>query len=281
MATTRAINYHHHHLLGAPAVGSGVMAQYFSSMLKPAPSTDEAVVDQARRVFPIWIGHEGISNNLQEMHQNHHHQLGAMNPGTVYNTEPPPSDHTNNHQSPWMFGNKLSSSPANNPEGLTSTTSISLPISEVKENGPHHQVQITIPSLFSTNQMVQTTAANMSATALLQKAAQIGATSTDASFLGSFNLKSNRATTPQDVEDGSKYSTLPFSNNSIGRSHEQHLENSPDISTLNQLQLHPPPAKRQHTQNEESTTAARGQTRDFFGVGMQTMCHPSSINGWI
>jgi len=24
-----------------------------------------------------------------------------------------------------------------------------------------------------------------------------------------------------------------------------------------------------------------GQTRDFLGVGVQTLCHPSSINGWI
>lgn len=261
--TTSGINYHH--MLGANPIGSGIMGQQFSSIFKPNSSTDhEAAMDQARRRFALYEGL--IGNNLQELN---HHQLGAMNSETVFSSAGP------NYQSPWMFANKLS---MENPAGLSSNTSISLAGS--------------VPSLFSnhyeqhSHQMVAS-GANMSATALLQKASQIGATSsTDASFPGSFKLNSssNSSTvTTNQIEDGSKYSDLYYSSNtqrnhSIGS--DQHLENSSsDISTLNQFQMYP--AKRQHTQSEESSNAAGGQTRDFLGVGMQPICHPSSINGWI
>ncbi|GLT36820.1 hypothetical protein SLA2020_111730 [Shorea laevis] len=126
--------------------------------------------------------------------------------------------------------------------------------------------------------MVQSTA-DTSATALLQKAAQISATSTDASYLGSFKMKASNIT-PQ-VVDGSKYSDLYGSNNtqtnnSMG---SEHLEKSSDITTLNQLQMYPA-AKHQHTQSEDNA-AGVGQTRDFLEVGMPSISHPSSINGWI
>lgn len=277
--TGSAMNYHH--LLGATPVGPGIMGQHFSTIFKPIPATDhEAAMEQARQRFSLYEGL--IGNNLHELN---HHELGTIN------SNPPPSELS--YQSPWMFGNnKLFVN--NIPGGFASSNAISpLPLSDGKENGQQHH-GISVPSLFSTqyeqhSQQMAATEANMSATALLQKAAQIGATSsTDASFPGSFKLNSssNSSTvTTNQVEDGSKYSDLYYSNNtkrndSIGS--DQHLENSSsDISTLNQFQMYPA-AKRQHTQSEESsTTAGGGQTRDFLGVGMQAICHPSSINGWI
>ncbi|KAL5793707.1 hypothetical protein ACOSP7_002301 [Xanthoceras sorbifolium] len=121
----------------------------------------------------------------------------------------------------------------------------------------------------------------MLATALLQKAAQIGATSTDPSFLGSFGFKSNS----NQVQEGNKYCGLGYGSNTIasglGSDHHVVLENSVSsdhISTLNQLQMYL--AKRRHLQSEDSNGG--GQTRDFLGVGVQAIsCHPSSINGWI
>ncbi|KAK6241738.1 hypothetical protein SCA6_007127 [Theobroma cacao] len=257
---TSNINYH---LMGNP-LGPG-MAQHFSSIFKPISSNDETL-DQTRRGLSLWMGqasqgHDAIGKSLQEIHQ-----FGSVNSGSIYSdplvstSNAPASDYPLN----WVFGNKVSSC---NAEELTST---SLPLNNVKENGPQ---LVSVPSLFSTqHHSHQTPSANMSATALLQKAAQIGATSTDTSFLGSFATKCSSS----QVQDGNKYSGL-YGSNTPATTLGSDLENSAnDISTLNQLQMYP--AKRRHSQNEDSTG---GQTRDFLGVGVQAICHPSSINGWI
>ncbi|GLT36821.1 hypothetical protein SLA2020_111740 [Shorea laevis] len=104
---------------------------------RPISSTNEAVMDQTRRGLSLWLDHEAIgNNNLHEIDR----QLGAMNSGKVYSTDPLvsgsyPLSSDINYQLAWMFGNKLSS---NSPEKLTSTTLVSLPLSNVKENGRHH-----------------------------------------------------------------------------------------------------------------------------------------------
>lgn len=258
------INYH---LMGTP-LGPSV-AQHFSSIFKPISSSDETI-DQTRQGLSLWMapasqGHETIGNNLQEIHQ-----VGSMHSGTaifgdplVSCSNPPPSDYHLN----WVFGNKLSSNNAH--EALAST---SLPLTDVKEAATRQLV--SVPSLYSSQQQThQAASVNMSATALLQKAAQIGATSTDPSFLGSFGLKCSS----NQVQDSNKFCGL-YGSTAIANNLGTDVEKSgSDISTLSQLQM--PPAKRRRLQSEDS---AGGQTRDFLGVGMQAIsCHPSSINGWI
>lgn len=208
------------------------MAQNFSSIFKPISCNDETVNPTASQGLPLWMsqgifqGQEGIFGD----------------PLISCSNNPPPSDY---HQQNWVFGAKLSSSNSQR---------------DVKEavGGTQH---LSVPSLYSTqHQPHQTPSANMSATALLQKAAQIGATSTDPSFLGSFGLKCN---------DGQ---VLYGSNTTLSS-----LGNDVESSADDVLQIHP--AKRRHIQSEQD--GGGGQTRDFLGVGVQPVCHPPSINGWI
>ncbi|KAA8526336.1 hypothetical protein F0562_008461 [Nyssa sinensis] len=216
------INYH---FMGT-SIGPS-MAQDFSSILKPISSSNDETLNPTRQGLSMWMGQGG--NNLQEMHQ-----IGSLS--SVYGdplvlcSNPPPSDYQLN----WVLGSKS----LNKAEELTRT---SLPLSNVKNDGSQ---LVSVPSLYSTqHHSHQTPYANMSATALLQKAAQIGATSTDPSFIGSFGLKCNNI----QVQDGNKYCGL-YGTNPITSNLGSDVESSvDDFSTLNQLQMYP--SKRRNIQN--------------------------------
>ncbi|KAL7250643.1 hypothetical protein ACSBR1_012628 [Camellia fascicularis] len=263
------INYH---VTGAPSpIGPGLA--HFSSIFKPTTlNNNDGITDPQKWGFSLWMaqgtqGHEAIGNNLQEIHQ-----IGSLSSSTLYGdplvscSNPPPTDYQLN----WVFGNKLSSK--NGEEELTST---SLPLSNFKDQ------LVSVPSLYSTqHHSHQTLLPNISATALLQKAAQIGATSTDPSFLGSFGLK---CSSNNQVQDGNKLCGLYGTTNPIKTSHgnRSDVESSlNDLSTFNQLQNYP--SKWRNIQNEDSSNnSVGGETRDFLGVGIQSICHSSSVNGWI
>ncbi|KAJ7948373.1 Zinc finger protein [Quillaja saponaria] len=246
------------------------MAPHFPAVFKPISSADEANSIPTTRGLSLWMtqgsqAHETMGNEI--------HQLGSAAGSAIYENQiiscpnPPPSDYQLN----WVFGNKLSSD--NNAEELTST---SLPLSNIVKEAGSHQL-ISVPSLYSSqHQSHQTSsAANTSATALLQKAAQIGATSTDPSFLRSFGLKCSNNSQVQ--QDGNKFCGIFGSSPILGTSFgSDQVENS---AAGDLLQIHP--AKRRHIQSTDQESTAGGQTRDFLGVGVQTICHPSSINGWI
>ncbi|XP_042485167.1 zinc finger protein MAGPIE-like [Macadamia integrifolia] len=261
-ATTGNFNYH---LMGTSLGPS--MVQHFSSILKPL-SSNEAAIEQPRPGLSLWMGqgsqvNKALSNNLPELH----HMGSASTTATLYSdpfiscSNPLQSEYQFN----WVYGsNKLSST---NAGALTST---SLPLSNVKEVSSPQLASAPCLYSFQHQHDHQLPTANMSATALLQKAAQIGATSTDPSFFGTFGVKCNNT----QVEDESKYNGL-FSPNptpKMGTDLDGGSMNS--LSTLeNHLQMYP--RKRPNTQDDTG-----GQTRDFLGVGVQTIC-PSSINGWI
>lgn len=141
------------------------------------------------------------------------------------------------------------------------------------------EVDASAPSMFSTINTLHLAhpTSSMSATALLQKAAQMGSTSSvttkDSSFLGSFssnNCNSNNynittATTTPQVEGQNNFCGL-YSTSAGGFGSD--LEN--DLSGFNGMY---PPSKRRHIHVEENHG---GETRDFLGVGMQLqpICHP-------
>ncbi|XP_057450636.1 zinc finger protein NUTCRACKER-like [Lotus japonicus] len=263
------------------------MSTHFSSIFKPIISTtDETSNNQTSRGISLWMNHasqahETIANNL------HHeiHELGSAttssneiyggNPLVQCSNNPP---HSNYHLN-WVFGTKLS--PIGSQEFTTSnigsTTSLPLGNNIVKDAAS----QVTsVPSLYSSQHQSshQTTtsssSANMSATALLQKAAQIGATSTtDPSFLGSLGLKCSNNTS-QVLQDGNKFNAVYGSGSVLSFTSIGSEAESSALCDFSQMH----PAKRRHVQSEEG---GGGQTRDFLGVGVQTLYHPSTINGWI
>ncbi|KAF5732583.1 zinc finger protein MAGPIE [Tripterygium wilfordii] len=265
-----AANYHH--LMGAPVVAPNMAQHFTTSIFKPVISSnnDQSTIDQAKHGLSLWnIMTQGSNGNIQDIH----HQLGSLSSTYDDQTLAPSAYQINNWS---ILGNKLSSSSNgadqdhDNHHHDQRLTSTSLPLSNVKEQ----QLMIsTVPSLYSNqNHSHQTPSPNMSATALLQKAAQIGATSTDPSiFLGTtFGLKSHNSNLVQD--HGNKYCGLllygssPITTSTLG---SNEVEN----------QLYPGAGKRRRIESDQDCPG--GQTRDFLGVGVQTICPPPSINGWI
>lgn len=244
------INYH---FVGPPVLAGPTMAQHFSSIFKPVSSNHLDPTQQGG--LSLWASgndNNEENNNHNNLH-NMHDQIDSVLYADPHQNHPPvvaPEYHSN-----WgVFGSMKTTS--------------------------DHEVNVSAPSLFSTQNLshqTQPTSASMSATALLQKAAQMGSTSStttnQSSFLGSFGLKSTNngaamvsGTSVTQLQDENKFCGLYATSSMMNNCNGSDLEN--EFSSLEQMF---PPAKRRRIQMEEHHG---GQTRDFLGVGIQPIGHP-------
>lgn len=223
--------------------------------------------------------------------QNHHHHFLPPPPSSSSSLslwmgqDIAPTSQTQPQDYEWVFANAKAAS------GCINNNNHNDHITQTANASSTTTATLSVPSLFSSDQTQSPNAnVNMSATALLQKAAEIGANSTTATstnpsaFLKSFPLKSSDQTTTS-YDDGEKFFALFGSNNNIGvvsNSHDQETENVRNdvtvASAMDELQNYPWKRRKVDGGGEGG---GGGQTRDFLGVGVQTLCHPSSINGWI
>ncbi|EHA8589249.1 putative Zinc finger protein MAGPIE [Cocos nucifera] len=242
------------------------MLQNFSSNIKPHISNCEAN-DQARPGLSLWMGH-GIQNgepfssttSLSDIHQ-----IGPVGAGTLYGdlfTASCSNAQQLGTQLSWLCGNKLW------PTGTCELSGTPIPTTTMMEVDSSQSLLTSIPSLFSTQrQHHRAPVSDMSATALLQKATQIGVTST-IPFVGSFEPSKCQDAR---IEDASlKYDGLVINSNQLSN-----LENIVNGFTASNDMF----AER-HRSSLKDDLEGGGETRDFLGVGVQTLC-PSLINGWI
>ncbi|XP_009421477.2 zinc finger protein NUTCRACKER [Musa acuminata AAA Group] len=190
--------------------------KHLSPNLKPN-IMDREVGQQDRHWCSSWMGHGGQLDNAFD--------------GTTAMSEINQAGLVDSQLS-WIHCNKLSSLPTSNTlKPLTGS----------------------VPSLFTS--LPHRPAPDISATALLQKAAQVGAISTTP-FSGSFGLPECQNTS---AGDGSVFDGLLI--------HEFAASNTDEVNYITRSR-------------SMLRDCLGGETRDFLGVGVQTLCQPSA-NGWI
>ncbi|MQL80853.1 hypothetical protein Taro_013307 [Colocasia esculenta] len=272
-----------YHLAAGGPMRSSNLVQHLSSIFKPVgPAGAESTVDHGG--LSLWAAGQGPQGSDVSV-GNHTglsdlHPLGALHGSANLFGDPFASclnPQQLDYQLSCVYGNKVSPSSSGD---LTGPSAFSSAGCMKEASGASHNLPaVSVPSLYSTqHQQPSLPAPDMSATALLQKAAQIGVASSEVvpSFLGSLDPKCSSGL--QAGEGSGKYDSF-FALNPTAFSAGFSPNSINDVPFLNQLQIF---SARQHVPQNQKDDAEGGQTRDFLGVGVgvQGLC-PPSIHGWI
>lgn len=285
-------HHHHHHQFNSiyrPLISSSTNNENEESIIDPMRITTTS------SALSIWNMNHGTTL-MSQLGQNPNNNSLQDHTG-LYN--PIVSCHSSNsHQQSeyplnWFFGNKLSPSKNNTSDHHQHNEVRNHAMQSSKElNYSTDQPHVSsVPSLYiNQHQVYQTSNAstNMSATALLQKAAQIGATSTtdpSVNILGNFGSISRN----NDISQFCGFFNSPPLSDQVPTSVKHiigsnHIDDHDHNDVLNGLDTQMYPSKRRHitVQNnkDQNGGGSGGQTRDFLGVGVQTLCHQSTMNRW-
>ncbi|CAD5166879.1 unnamed protein product [Musa acuminata subsp. malaccensis] len=233
------------------------IAHDFSGAISNTTMTESEMVGHARRELSLWMGGGDRTENLSKRND-------LLNP---HQTKPLSTDD--------LYGNPFASQ---YPDQLSSIysdelTSVALPTSSMKETESPHSLLLKVPSRYSTQHQNQhqqmAMAPDVSATALLQKAALIGVNASCATPLSSFETKSRES----NFRYLSNSSLLDMNHPSLATLSGNTMDNSTLPNPLTTVY------STRHLMIQKGDERG-GETRDFLGVDAPTIC-ASSWNGWV
>ncbi|RWW74880.1 hypothetical protein BHE74_00017132 [Ensete ventricosum] len=233
------------------------IANNFSGAISNTTMTEAEMVGHARRELSLWMGEGDHTENLSKRND-------LLNP---HQSKPLSTDD--------LFGNPFASRYPNQLSSIYSDelTSNALPTSRMKETENPQSLLLSVPSRSSTQhqhqhqQMAMTP--DVSATALLQKAALIGLNASCATPLSCFETKSQEC----NFRFLSNSSLLDVNHSSLATLSGNTMDNSTLPNPLTRVY----PTRHLMIQKDDEPG---GETRDFLGVDAPTIC-ASSWNGWV